>query len=95
MPFTIITTTNSRRDVQQAIDWENMRKPGLAAYFLDDLEKKLEDLSITPGTGSIRYENVHITHTKVFPYNIHYIIDDALQQIIILRVLHSHRKPIT
>ena len=75
MPFTIITTTNARRDIQQAIDWENMRKSGLAAYFLDNLQKKLDLLSITPGMGSIRYENVHITHTKVFSYNIHYTVD--------------------
>jgi plasmid stabilization system protein ParE len=94
MPFTIFTTNNARRDIQQAIDWENMRKPGLASYFLDDLNKKLESLAVTPGTGSIRYDNVHISHTKIFSYNIHYTVDDALQQITILRVLHSSRKPV-
>ena len=94
MSFIIITTTNARRDIQQAIDWENLRKQGLAIYFLDDLDKKLQALSVTPGMGSIRYENVHITHTSIFSYNIHYTIDDALQQITILRVLHSSRKPL-
>ncbi len=81
MPYTVVTSTNARRDIQQAIDWENMRKPGLANYFLDDLEKKLEDLSRTPGIGSIRYENVHLAHTKIFSYNIHYIVDEQMATI--------------
>ena len=93
MPYTVVTSTNARRDIQQAIDWENMRKPGLANYFLDDLEKKLDAISVTPGIGSIRYENVHLVHTKIFSYNIHYIVDEALRKITILRVLHSSRKP--
>lgn len=94
MAYTIITTTNARRDTQQAIDWENIRKPGLGEYFFNDLEAKLSDLVITPAIGSIRYENVRITFTKIFPYNIHYIIDDAKLHVIILRVLSQHKEPI-
>lgn len=41
MAYTIITTTNARRDIQQAIDWENERKPGLGEYFLTDFESRL------------------------------------------------------
>lgn len=33
MPFTIITTANARRDIENAIEWENERKPGLAKHF--------------------------------------------------------------
>ena len=62
MPFTIITTTtNSRRDVQQAIDWENMRKPGLAAYFLDDLEKNWNIYLL------LRVQAVSVTKTSILP----------------------------
>ncbi len=94
MPFTIITTANARRDIENAIEWENERKPGLGRGFLKDLDKKLTAVSITPGTGSIRYDNVRCTVTKVFSYIIHYIVVDALKQIIVLRVLHSSRRPL-
>lgn len=94
MPYTVITTTNARRDIQQAIDWENIRKPGLGEYFLNDFEAKQNDLAITPAMGSIRYENVRITFTRIFPYNIHYIIDDGKQLVIILRVLNQNKEPI-
>jgi plasmid stabilization system protein ParE len=94
MLYTIITTTNARRDIQDAIDWENMRQPGLAKRFLNDLEQKLSAIAAAPHIGSVRYENVRCIATNIFPYLIHYITDEDRQQIVILRVLHTSRKPI-
>ena len=94
MPYAITTTTNARRDIQDAIGWENMRKAGLAKRFLVDLDKKLAAIANTPYLGSVRYENVRCVPTKIFQYLIHYTVDDILQQIIILRVLHTSRQPI-
>ena len=94
MPFAIITTTNARRDIQMAIDWENERSPNLGERFLASLQLKINALSITPFMGSIRYENVRCTATDIFQYLIHYTADRELEQIIILRVLHMKQKPI-
>ena len=94
MPYTLVTTTNSRRDIQEAIDWENHRKTGLAIRFLEELDQKLSVISHTPHIGAVRYENVRCLPTKVFHYLIHYIVDDDLQQIVVLRILHTSRKPV-
>jgi len=37
MPFTIITTANARRDIENAIEWENERKPGPGERFFKRL----------------------------------------------------------
>jgi plasmid stabilization system protein ParE len=94
MPFSVITTTNARRDIQQAIDWENNRSPNLGERFAEYLEQKLNTLSTTPFIGSVRYENVRCTTTDVFQYLIHYIVDVDLQRITIIRVLHIKQKPV-
>ena len=94
MPFAIITTTNARRDIQQALDWENSRNEHLGERFLEYLHLKLNTLSITPFIGRMRYENVRCTTTDVFQYLIHYTVNMELQQIIIIRVLHTRKKPI-
>lgn len=94
MLYKIITTTNAREDIQAAIKWENNKLIGLGVRFLNELENKFTKLSITPGMGSIRYENVRVTSTSIFKYNIHYIINKDKNEVIILRVLHSFRKPI-
>ncbi len=94
MRYTIVTTTNSRRDIQDAIDWENQRKQGLAIRFLEELDQKLSAISHTTYIAAVRYENVRCLPTKVFHYLIHYVVDDAQQQIYILRILHTSRKPV-
>ena len=94
MLFTIITTTNARKDIQQAIDWENNRNSNLGEQFLECLHLKINALAATPFIGSIRYENVRCTAIDVFQYLIHYIVDVELQQIVIIRVLHTKQKPI-
>ena len=94
MPYAIITTTNARRDIQDAINWEDLRKPGLAERFLVDLDQKLIAISKSPYIGSVRYDNVRYIGTKIFQYLIHYVEDDIHEQIITLRVLHTSRKPI-
>jgi len=94
VPYTIVTTVYARRDIQDAIDWENMRKPGLANYFLQDLEKKIFAISNTPFMCKIRYSNVRCAPTNIFSYLIHYTLDEIKQEIHILRVLHTSRQPI-
>jgi len=92
--YTIVTTANARLDVQEAIDWGNRRHRDLALRFLSDLEEKLFIISKSPYIYAIRYENVRCALTDVFPYLIHFVIDDSGQQVIILRVLHTSRKPV-
>ena len=94
MPFRIVTTTNARKDIKQAINWENERSSDLGVRFLNDLEQRLETISQTPAIGSVRYDNVRCTTTNIFQYLIHYTVDDKLKQITILRVLHIRQKPI-
>ena len=94
MPFNIIITSNALRDIQEAIHWENNMHAGLGKRFYKQLEQRLLLLSFTPFAGSIRYENVRCTTTKVFKYIIHYIVNQSENQIIVLRVLHVSRKPI-
>ncbi len=94
MALKIILTTNARRDIQQAIDWENERLTGLGERFLHHLEQKLSALSIKPFIGSVRYDSVRCTTTSVFQYVIHYTVNADAQLVTVLRVLHTRQRPL-
>ena len=94
MLFKIITTTNARKDIEEAIAWENRKQPDLGLRFLNELDEKFDHLAVTPKMGSVRYENVRLTSTQTFKYNIHYLVSDENSSVYILRVLHRYRKPI-
>ena len=94
MAFKSLISNNAKSDIQEAIFWYNDQQDELGKKFLQFVNKKISDLCITPGIGSIRYDNVRCTMVKAFPYIIHYTVNKQSKQIIILRVLHAFRKPI-
>lgn len=94
MAFSIATTSSARKDIQDAIDWENARNPDLGLRFFKQLQNKFSSIATTPFIGSVRYENVRCTNIEVFDYLIHYIVDEVAQKVIIIRVLHTRRMPI-
>ena len=58
MAFTAVITNNAKSDIQEAINWYNEQQSELGKKFLDFVDKKINTLCITPGMGSIRYDNV-------------------------------------
>jgi plasmid stabilization system protein ParE len=94
MAFTSVITKNARSDIQEAITWYNDQQDELGKKFLKFVDKKINNLCVTPGIGSIRYDEVRCTMIKGFPYIIHYTVKKSSKQVIILRVLHAFRKPI-
>jgi hypothetical protein len=44
-----------------------------------------------PSAFAVRYKNVRIAHTKIFPYNIHYYIDEIKVQVVIIGIVHNKR----
>lgn len=94
MAFSLVTTTNARKDIEQAIEWENTRHSGLGERFIKYLNIKFNSLCATPYMGTIRYDNVRCTSTDIFQYLIHYIVDTHTEKMIVLRVLHTRQKPV-
>jgi plasmid stabilization system protein ParE len=94
MAYKIVFTPSANRDLQNALDWEEDRKKGLGKRCFFDLEERINDISVVPEMGTVRYDNVRCVATNVFQYLIHYRISNRLQQVTILRILHIRQRPI-
>jgi hypothetical protein len=73
--------------------WYNKQKDGLEVEFAMCIEKAIEQIIKMPTAYSIRYKNIRIAHPKVFPYNIHFYIDDSIEVIVITAIVHIKRHP--
>lgn len=93
MAYTILYFDEVLGDVQQAKVWYNKQKDGLEVEFAMCIEKAIEQIIKMPTAYSIRYKNVRIAHPKVFPYNIHFYIDDPIEAIVITAIVHIKRHP--
>jgi hypothetical protein len=93
MAYTILYYDEVLDDVQQDKVWYKEQKDGLEIEFGMSIEKAIEQIIKMPTAYSIRYKNVRIAHPKVFPYNIHFYIDDSIEAIVITAIVHIKRHP--
>jgi len=80
-----------QNDILMAKQWYAEQQKDLDMRFTAAVKETLSIILKMPSAFAVRYKNVRIAHTKIFPYNIHYYIDEAKAQIIIIGIVHNKR----
>jgi plasmid stabilization system protein ParE len=80
-----------RRDIITAKAWYAEQQEGLDERFSAAVKDALLSILKMPSAYAVRYRNVRIAHTKFFPYNIHFYIDEAKAQVVVIGVVHRKR----
>ncbi|TRX72379.1 type II toxin-antitoxin system RelE/ParE family toxin [Carboxylicivirga sp. M1479] len=83
----------AQKDIKEAAVWYNQKQKGLGLRFTQELRKKVHLIAKSPFASPIRYSHVRTTVLNVFPYMIHYVIDESTYTVIIIAVLHTSRNP--
>jgi len=78
-------------DIITAKQWYAEQQEGLDARFSVAIKETLSNLLKMPSVFAVKYRNVRIAHTKIFPYNIHYYIDETKMQVVIIGIVHNKR----
>jgi hypothetical protein len=89
----VIILPIAKQDIKEASVWYNDQQRGLGKRFTTHVRKKIHFLSTEPYASSIRYDEIRTAVMDVFPYMIHYLIDEPLDTIVIIGVLHTSRNP--
>jgi mRNA-degrading endonuclease RelE of RelBE toxin-antitoxin system len=80
-----------KEDVIAAKTWYQEQQNGLNEKFELSLKETIANILKMASAYSVRYKNVRIAHTKKFPYNIHFYIDEEKKQIVITGIVHNRR----
>lgn len=83
----------AKEDIRNAAKWYNEKQKGLGNRYITQIREKVHFIRQNPQTGNIRYDNVRIMVLNIFPFMIHYTIDEKSKVIIISAVLHTSRNP--
>lgn len=94
MPFKIAFSPEAQNDLHEIYDWYESKSPDLGERFIDDVEKRLFQLSHMPGIGPTKYDGIRCALIPDFPYLIHYNVNQTTEQIIVFRIFHTSRKPL-
>lgn len=83
----------AKEDILEAAKWYNKQQNGLGKKFTAEVRKKVNFIRQNPKASVVRYDDVRTAVLNIFPFMIHYIIDEANKTIVIISVFHTSREP--
>lgn len=83
----------AKQDIKEAAHWYNAKQKGLGKKFTSLVREKVKFIRQNPAASAIRYDGVRTAVLDVFPFMIHYSVDDAQRLIVVSAVLHTSRNP--
>lgn len=83
----------AKEDIREAERWYNKQSPGLGKKFTAEVRESVRFIRQNPTACNIRYDKVRTVVLKVFPFMIHYTINEASKSVVISAVLHTSRDP--
>ncbi len=83
----------AKEDIREAAKWYNKRQNGLGKRFTAEVREKVHFIRQNPKASNVRYDDVRTAVLNVFPFMVHFTIDEKNETIIISAVLHTSRNP--
>ena len=80
------------RDIQEAVDYYNVKQKGLGLKFKKDLQQVEQILQLNP-FFQFRYKDVRCITMRKFPYMLHFKVFEENNLIVIYSVLCTLRDP--
>ncbi|MDA3881278.1 MAG: type II toxin-antitoxin system RelE/ParE family toxin [Prolixibacteraceae bacterium] len=83
----------AKEDIREAAKWYNKRQNGLGKRFTAEVREKVHFIRQNPKASNVRYDDVRTAVLNVFPFMVHFTIDEKNKTVIVSAVLHTSRDP--
>ncbi len=83
----------AKEDINEAAIWYNGRQKGLGRRFSGQVREKVRYICENPKSVPIRYDEIRTAVLDVFPFMIHYAIDEGQKVVVVTGVFHTSRDP--
>ena len=91
--YKAVITEFAKQDIRENAKWYNKQQKGLGKRFTNEVRKAIKHIKQNPENIQIRYKNVRAIKTDVFPYMLHFTIDEPNKTIIVKAVFSTHQNP--
>ncbi len=91
--YKVVILPLAKEDIRDTAKWYNKRQKGLGKRFTKEVRKKVAHISKNPEHIVTRYQDVKTAIVDVFPYMIHFIVDEGHKTIIITAVFAMAQSP--
>jgi plasmid stabilization system protein ParE len=83
----------AKKDVKEAAHWYNDKQQGLGKRFTQEVRSKIKYVCENPKAIAIRYDKTHCAVLDVFPFMVHFSIDEKQNTVIVSAVFHTSLNP--
>ncbi len=83
----------AKEDIREAALWYNKQQKGLGKRFTAEVREKVHFIRLNPKASNVRYNSVRTAVLNVFPFMVHFTIDEKNKTVIVSAVLHTSRDP--
>jgi plasmid stabilization system protein ParE len=91
--FKSIILPLAKEDIREAAKWYNKQQEGLGKRFTAEIREKVHFMRSNPKASNVPYDGVRTVVLNVFPFMVHYTVDERNKTIIVSAVLHTSRNP--
>ena len=89
MEYFIEISDEAKVDIKEVLEHYSEISMALKDRFEVELSKSINLLSKNPLHHQVRYRKIRIAFTAVFPYGIHYIVEN--EYVYVFKILHTKR----
>ena len=89
--YKVLYLDEVENDIVVAKQWYAEQQKGLDERFSAAVKETLSNILKMPSAYAVKYRNIRIAHTKVFPYNVHFYIEETKAQVVIIGIVHNKR----
>lgn len=75
--------------LKESAKFYESRQSGLGKKFTKSVRKKIHFAVKNPLAAEIKYDNVHVTYLKIFPFSIHYLYDTDQSVVFVSAIFHT------
>lgn len=91
--YKFIILPPAKEDIREAALWYSKRQEGFGKRFTAEVREKVHFIRQNPMASNVRYDGVRTAVLNVFPFMIHFTIEEKNKTIVISAVLHTSRNP--
>lgn len=91
--YKVIVLEVAKVDIREARLWYNSQQKGLGLRLQADMKSTILLVASNPTSFAIRYFDLRLANFDVFPYAIHFYIDDLNDTVYITGIVHTSRHP--
>ena len=90
--YKLIYSEEAKVDIKEANTWYNLQQKGLGKKFKADILLVVKAIEKNPFFASVKFANVRTASCNIFPYAVHYLVDEQNKLVRVISVFHFSRK---